>query len=901
MLSTKRNRIAEAIAWSIAVGALAPALAQTSPPTGDDPAKLETITVTTQRRAEDSQKISVSVTAISADKLSDRGINDISQMEAISPGFTMGRSGTDARPAMRGVRTENVAVNADTTIGFFVDGVYRSRAQQAMSSFVDLERVEIQRGPQGTLYGRNTFGGNIAVTTGSPYLKAQEFAGSAQFGSFNKTRVEGMVNLPVNDGFGFRAVVMADKADGFVRNDFNPSASLFDTDILMGRVALKYKPDNRFEATLKLESADQRGNGGSAFGYKQVGTYYDLASCQQLFNTTKVVLNVRAGNRDGVADCTRTVGAGAGTGATAIGTTLDAGVPLYRAGDGYRVDTDYQSFLRTSDRNASLDMSYNFGPFSLKSITGFADFGAKRSADGDFSASTIAIDYQDTAARTLSQELQILSEGTGPLTYVGGLYYFQDKLRGTFINQQLARTIISSAVAAPISAAQNGAGFFDEQKPETTSTAAYLQLGYKVLPDLTLTAGARYTEDKKSFRFANANSVLPTLLSTGGAVIGVQQPDGRLITLLTPSPSAAAFGTAGVNNCAPTAVSGLNGGAIVQGSGYNCGGPNNTVLYGATYDDATFSKTTFRLAADYALTRSQLLYATYSTGFRSGGFNSAQALDAVRTFKPEGVKAIELGSKNRFLRDTLQLNVALFQNDYTDLQEQRQVPIGSTTISTIFNAAKARAKGIEIEATWRASKATTLAGNLSLLDAKYTSFPDVALPFGTSILIADPAATAATVVNGVTIAPAGQRRIFAPGYNCGLVAGTGGAGQPGAAYGCDLSGNRLPYAQRVQASMSFSHEIPLGSWGTMTPLVIGTYSSGYYGQPANAEIEKQGAYTKFDLKLNWQVTDRFQAQAFIDNVADKETINRFVWGGGGALQVSYAPPRIFGLKIAYRM
>jgi iron complex outermembrane recepter protein len=903
MLKLRQKSLSEAIGWAIAAGTLvsASASAQTAPSSADDPAKLETITVTTQRRAEDAQKISVSVTAISAEKLSDRGINDISQMEAMAPGFTMGRSGTDARPAMRGVRTENVAVNADTTIGFFVDGVYRSRAQQAMSSFVDLERVEIQRGPQGTLYGRNTFGGNIAISTGSPYLKAQEFSGSLQFGSFNKVRAEGMINVPASSGFGVRAVLMADKADGFVKNDFNKAADLFDNDILMGRAAFKFKPDNKFEATLRLESAEQRGNGGSAFGYKQVGTYYDLASCQQLFNTTKVVLNVRAGNRDGVADCTRTVGAGAGTGANAVGTTLDQGVPLYAAGNGYRVDTDYQSFLRSSDKNASLDMSYNFGPFSLKSITGFADFGAKRSADGDFSASTIAIDYQDTAAKTLSQELQILSEGSGPLTYVGGLYYFQDKLRGTFINQQLARTIRSSAVAAPISAAQNGAGFFDEQRPETTSTAAYAQLGFKVTPEFTLTAGARYTEDKKSFRFANANSVLPTALSTGGAIIGIQQPDGRLIDLNTPSPNISAFGTAGVNNCAATAISGLNGGAILQGSGFNCGGPGNAILYGGTYNDTTFSKTTFRVAGDYALNRSQLLYASYSTGFRSGGFNSGQALDAVRTFKPEGVKAIEIGSKNRFLRDTLQLNIAAFQNDYTDLQEQRQVPVGSTTISTIFNAAGARAKGIELEATWRASKQTTLSGNLALLDAKYTSFPDVALPFGTSILVADPAQTTATVVNGVTIAPAGQRRVFARGYNCGLVSGTGGAGQPGAAYGCDLTGNRLPYAQKMQASVSFSHEIPMGNLGVITPLVVATYSSGYYGQPTNAEIEKQGAYTKLDLKLNWQITDRFQAQAFIDNITDESTINRFVWGGGGALQVSYAPPRMFGLKVAYRM
>ena len=97
---------------------------------------------------------------------------------------------TDARPAMRGVRTENVAVNGDTTIGFFVDGVYQSRAQQAMTSLVDVERVEIQRGPQGTLYGRNTFGGNIAVTTQAPQLGEVSYGFDVTDGEFSRPRLD---------------------------------------------------------------------------------------------------------------------------------------------------------------------------------------------------------------------------------------------------------------------------------------------------------------------------------------------------------------------------------------------------------------------------------------------------------------------------------------------------------------------------------------------------------------------------------------------------------------------------------------------------------------------------------------------------------------------------------------
>jgi iron complex outermembrane receptor protein len=250
--------------------------------------------------------------------------------------------------------------------------------------------------------------------------------------------------------------------------------------------------------------------------------------------------------------------------------------------------------------------------------------------------------------------------------------------------------------------------------------------------------------------------------------------------------------------------------------------------------------------------------------------------------------------------NTLQLNLAAFSNDYKNLQEQRQVPVGNTTVSTIFNAAKAKSKGLEMELEWRSRRDLTFGGTLSLLDAKYKSFPDVALPFGTSILVADPSSTAPqTDANGVVIAPAGQKRIFAPGYNCGVVPGTGGAGQPAAAYGCDLSGKRLPYAPTYQGSAFARYDIAMPGGGTLTPILVASFSSGYYGQPTNAAIEKQGAYVKADFKLNWRINDGFALQAFVDNLTDKQTLNRFVWGGGGALQVSAAPPRTYGLKLSY--
>ena len=884
-----RYGLTSAVATGIAIVGLtlpAPVLAQE--------AGLEEIVVTAQRRAENLQNVPVSVTAITAETIAERGIRDISQLESLTPGLTIGRSGSDPRPAMRGVRTEAVGVNADTTIGFFVDGIYQSRAQQAMASFVDVQRIEVQRGPQGTLYGRNTFGGNIAIVTHAPELGKMAYSASLLGGRYSRGRFDGMVNLPVGDTVAFRFAGAYEKQDGWVENDFNSNADLFDENLKFGRVAARWQPNDNFTSVLRVDYTKQSGNGASAFGYKQAGTYVDRASCQLLYNATFTQLNVRAGNLDNVSDCTRTVGVG-GAPTQGPGTTQDLGIPLYAAGDGYRIDNDYQTVLDLKNTNISLDLQYDFDAFSIKSISGSADFKFNRTADSDFSASTIAIDQQFTTAKTFSQELQLLSRGDGALQYVVGYYYFKDKLRGFFLNQQLPRTIRSSALAAPLALAQNGNGTVNDERPETESTALYGQLTFKATDQLSLTAGARYTEDKKDYKFANANSVLPNALSTAGALPGIQQPDARLIDLnIAPLIPDSAFGTAGTSNCVGPAINAYNGGAILLGSGYRCGGAGNNILFGATYDGAKFKKTTLRAAADYRLADDKLLYASYSTGFRSGGFNSGQAIGSARTFLPEEVNAIEVGLKSRFFDNRFQLNAAGYFNKYKNLQEQRQIATGGTTISVIFNAARAEAKGLELEAEWLATPELTLGSTLAVMDAKYTLFPDAPLPFGTSILVADATVTAPTVVNGITVAAAGQRRVFAPGYTCSL-----SPGAVAATFGCDLTGKKVPFSPRYQGALYGSYDFRLAGGGVIRPLLVARFSDQFFGLATNAESERQASFVKADLKLSWEVNQNWSGQLFVDNLTDEDTITRMVWGAQ-RLQVSYAPPRTYGLRVTYK-
>lgn len=174
--------------------------------------------------------------------------------------------------------------------------------------------------------------------------------------------------------------------------------------------------------------------------------------------------------------------------------------------------------------------------------------------------------------------------------------------------------------------------------------------------------------------------------------------------------------------------------------------------------------------------------------------------------------------------------------------------------------------------------ALQLGATFAYLNAEYTEYRDVPAPFGTSILVPDATVLTPTIVNGVTIAAAGQRRLFVPGYNCGLVPGTGGAGQPAAAFGCDISGNKIPYSPEYSGAIFGSYDIDLGSAGKLTPYAALNFSGSFFGQPFNSILEKQKAFTKLDLRLTWAYNDNVSIQAYVTNVTNKATATRFCVG-----------------------
>lgn len=443
---------------------------------------VDEIVVTAQRRDERVQNVPISITALSGADMKRAGINDVSRLEQVTPGFTFGRSGSDARPSIRGVRTETVNATNDPSIGFYLDGVYQSRAQQALIPLVDIARVEVQRGPQGTLYGRNTFGGNISVITNLPTDELLA-GGSMRFANYDTQTYEAYANIPGSDTLALRVAGVHNQAGGYVKSRYNPDVSLFDRNEWMGRATLRWTPTQDLEVILRGAYWDNRGQGGGAYGYRVAGTLVNPVTGQRSISGSPVGFNPTV--RDGIADI-------AG---------VDVGVPVN--GDKYVNDWDYVPFERTHEILTSAQISYTMGDVMLRSITGWEKFRTDRSADlGQsavmFPASGVAAGFaasgyqrNDTNAETFSQEFQIASVDSKPLQWIIGVYGLKDKL-----DERYSQYYTSSTATA--------ADTTGITKLDVTSYAAYAQASHYVIPDrLRLTGGIRYTYEKKDFGITN--------------------------------------------------------------------------------------------------------------------------------------------------------------------------------------------------------------------------------------------------------------------------------------------------------------------------------------------------------------------------------------------------------------
>ncbi len=440
-----------------------------------DPANGDII-VTAQRRNERLRDVPISVTALSGDALERLHATNISRVEFATPGFTWGSQGSDAFPAIRGVRTSLVSAQTDPVIGFYLDGIYQSRTQQQSIPLFDVARVEVLRGPQGTLYGRNTFGGNVSIVTADP---GDETAAGINLdkGNFDSARIDGYVNIPLSSTLQLRVAGVYQRHNGYVRsttsdvvlNDLNEHAE---------RAVLKWTPDSRLEVSLRAGSWRRDDAGAGSYGYKVAGTLINPATGFQSINGAGLAVNPSVPNGSpNVAG-------------------RDVGVPV--TGGAWTNDWDYQPFEHVAEDYVSGQIAYDLGFATAKSITGYTHFTAHRSADNDQSSKVFeafgygsGIQEPNTRSNAFSQEVQLASNGRTPLEWLVGAYYLHDSIFETY----------QQKVTAPGATTK---GFKADSDITTEAVAVFGQATYALVPDtLKLIGGVRYSHEKKAFIFSD--------------------------------------------------------------------------------------------------------------------------------------------------------------------------------------------------------------------------------------------------------------------------------------------------------------------------------------------------------------------------------------------------------------
>lgn len=739
-----RRAIATA-ASAMAVGAIllpATATAQqgdSGAGSGADPVGIEEIVVTARRREESLQDVPIAVSAFSAEQLERTGAMDITALQQATPNLTLqvARGSNSTLIAfIRGVGQQDPLWGFEPGVGLYVDDVYVARPQGAVLDIYDIERVEVLRGPQGTLYGRNTIGGAVKYVTrrlGSD----SSFSARVNLGSYSQRDVIVSGGTPVTDTVSIGGAAAIYNRDGFGKN-LVTGAEHYNKDVKAFRGSVEWTPSDAWFVRL---SGD----------------------------VLKDDSNARHGHREAP-------GLGLATGETVLPNVYDTRGGI---GDANSVETKGLSVLAEWKINESL---------TFKSITAWREGDTDTVIDFD-TGPTPALDvpaYYDDSQ--LTQEFQLLYQGER-WQAVGGLFYLDGYAAGAF------DTIVG---IANLTIATAG-------RVDTESYAAFADVSYDVTDSLSVSVGGRYTSDDKKGSVYRQNFT------------GIRSP---------------IFGN-------PNAVRGL--------------------LRTNYTNSRSFSEFTPRVSVTYEPSDAWTLYASWSKGFKSGGFDmrgdAFLYAPTVNGYEPETVEAQELGVKTSLLDGRLRLNAAVFKSDYKDQQITSQVAIGTAIASFVDNAGSSEIQGFELEGSVAFSDAWSAALQVGYIDAKFNEF--------------------------ITFDPTtGTRRNRASEFD-------------------------FQNTPEWTAALAVTYSHDFGDRGSIAIVPALSYRDDYQLFEARNPAIDQSNYTLLDLSATWTSSDgRLSVGAYGRNLRDERyRIGGYVFAGatfGNVVNGFYGPPRTWTLSATYR-
>ncbi|QNQ11636.1 TonB-dependent receptor [Sphingomonas alpina] len=498
------RKILLAAASGVALIAGGQALAQEAPAqtasvpdqAADNSGGLDDIIVTAQKREQSLQDVPISITAFSSESIAALGAQSVGDLDTYTPGLSINDSSvTQPSYTIRGVSTDDFGIGTDPAVGIFIDGVYSARSGAALIFFNDIERVEVLKGPQGTLFGRNTSAGAISIITRKPVDKL-EAAATVRIGNYGKHRIDAMVNAPITDTLFLRVNGVYNKRNGYL-TDAVTGARYERENNWSGRAALRFEPSSDTDITLSYDHDDTDKDGPAAIGISKFALSQDPEG-----PFTNDVLKSREAR------------------------ILNA---------------------------VTLTANHDFGPVTLTSISAYKKFTTSNREDED--GTNIRARYLDTENieknSSFYQELRLAHSGD-TLNLVAGLSYFQERGRQTSRVTAFTDSIdttLNSVVQFPIFSILDGAGlpvfglpWIEEMNnySRNKSYAAFGDATLAVTPKLNLTFGLRYTRDEKNFSWLNGPRFSPGLSAVTApgalynAIIGAPLfPDAAMIDVNT--------------------------------------------------------------------------------------------------------------------------------------------------------------------------------------------------------------------------------------------------------------------------------------------------------------------------------------------------------------------------------
>lgn len=671
---------------------------------------LETITVTAQKRAQNLQEVPVSVTAFTGDEMAEAVIKDMYDLQTNVPGLGafQSQSATNSSFSIRGVGTSSQNFGLESSVGLYVDGVYRARQNSMINNLVDVAAVEVLRGPQGTLFGKNTPSGAILVSTIKPSHDGGDGFVEATVGNYGLVNLSGAMSLSaIEDVLAFRVTAFGSQRDGTISDVNLGDDTLNDRDRFGGRIQALYTPND--DVTLRI-IAD----------YSKI----DEICCGapvQLSNFQALEIPGKFGSDAALPD---------------LGGTVFAG------GDAFYDREVALSFLPESsmtDKGLSAELNWELDDnYTLVSISAYRNFASYDNIDTDFTDADLFGTYNDSAQKSFSQEIRLDYTGD-KLNYILGAYYFEqeldleyslytDTLFNPFFLSSLGGALdplfagldqisgLTGGFIAPAAEpAPAGTGFDHVADQQHESYALFGQFDYQLTDELTLTAGVRYTDESKDLTTIFSENLpggadFPTFFnSTTELAIGAGAAGAALGNI----------GAALLSGQAPTSAD-LEAIRPFQtlGWGFNALGATTAARPNIveTLEDDQITGT---VKLSWQPERGTLVYGSYGQGYKSGGTNTDRIANGFNPlFDAETSESLEVGIKKDFYDYDLRINAAAHYTTVEDFQANTFTGNGFN----LQNAGDYEISGFEVEATWLPIDSLEVNLAYALVDAEYKTF-----------------------------------------------------------------------------------------------------------------------------------------------------------------------------------